>query len=116
MTSLRCRVVSVLLLLAVPLLLAAQSDVGAVTGTVTDNSGAVVANASVDLKDNSTNLTVNTHTNNAGQYTFARVAPGTYTLTIKAPNFSTAVVGNLKVSVGKTATSNVTLRVGALSR
>lgn len=115
MRSLRCKLLSVCVLFAIPLLLFAQSDVGGVTGTVTDNSGAVVANASVELKDNSTNLVLTTTTNSAGQYTFARVTPGSYMLTVKAPNFSTAMVANLKVSVGKTATTNVSLKVGALA-
>ncbi len=106
----------VCLLLAVPLLVAAQSDVGGVTGTVTDNSGAVVPNATVELKDNSTNQITTAHTNNAGQYTFSRVEPGTYTLTAKASNFSTAVIANLKVNVGKTATSNIVLKVGSVEQ
>jgi len=115
MRSLRS-ILCVCLLLAVPLLVVAQSDIGSVTGTVTDNSGAVVAKANVELKDNSTNRTITTTTNNAGQYTFARVQPGTYSLTVKAPNFSTGLIGNLQVSVGKTATANVTLQVGAVAQ
>ena len=104
------------LTLAVPLLMLAQSDVGGVTGTVTDNTGAVVPNATLELKDNSTNQVTTTHSNATGQYTFARVAPGTYTLTAKAANFSTAIIGNLKVSVGKVAASNISLKVGSVEQ
>lgn len=104
-----------LLVLVTPLRMASQSDVGGITGTVTDKSGAVVPNAKVEIRDLATNLTQSTKTSASGQYTFTRVAPSTYKLSIAAPNFATAVIGNLVVSVGKTATANLTLQVGTFS-
>jgi hypothetical protein len=116
MRKLLSPVVYVCLLLAIPLIVAAQSDVGSLTGTVTDNSGAVVQHATVELKDTATNHILTTTTNVTGQYTFSRVTPGTYTLTVKAPNFNTSVIGGLKMSVGKAATTNVSLQVGTVSQ
>jgi Carboxypeptidase regulatory-like domain len=115
MRNLLSKIACVCLLLAVPLLATAQSDVGSLTGTVTDHSGAVVQNASVELKDTATNHALTTTTNAAGQYTFSRVTPGTYTLTVKAPSFSTTVIGGVRMSVGRAGTNNVTLQLGTVA-
>jgi hypothetical protein len=103
-------------LLAVPVWLQAQSDVGGVVGTVTDTSGAVISTAKVELRDLSTNQALTTTTNAAGQYSFSRVQPSTYKITVTAPNFSAGVVNNLRVSIGKTAMANVSLQVGTVSQ
>lgn len=116
MRNLFARVAVVCLLLAFPLLVVAQSGVASLTGSVTDKSGAVVPNASVTLKNNGTNQTQTATTNAAGQYTFSRVSPGNYTLTVKAPNFSTTSIPNLQVFVGQTASKNVTLELGQVSQ
>ncbi len=103
-------------MLAITLAMQAQSDVGTVSGTVTDSSGAVVPNASVELRDLATNIAATSKTNAAGQYAFSRVTPGNYKITVNAPNFSAGVVNNLQVSVGKVSMANITLQVGAATQ
>jgi hypothetical protein len=116
MRNLFARVACVCLLLAIPVMLAAQSDVGGLVGTVTDHSGAVVPNATVTLKDNGTNYTLTTTSGAAGQYTFSSLRPGNYTLTVKAPNFSTTSIPSLKIYVGKTGTQNIALQLGTVEQ
>jgi len=59
---------------------------GNVLGTVTDPSGAVVSGATVTLKNESTGAMQTRTTNNSGFYEFALIPPGSYTLSITAPN------------------------------
>src|SRR6266480_4573392 len=78
---------------AVPRHATAQTSTsGAVVGTATDQSGAVVPDASVELKDVATGAARIGETNRGGQYTFTNVPPGTYTVTVTAKGFRQAVV------------------------
>jgi hypothetical protein len=99
------------LVLAASLVLQAQ-DFGNITGTVTDQTGAVVPNATVTLKDVATNRTVTAKTNAAGQFTYTRVTPGDYTITVTAQGFAATTLSGLKVSVGKAVLADVKLQVG----
>src|SRR3569833_2726807 len=61
----------------VPALARAQAVSGAVLGTVTDASGAAVANATVTLTDIATSSARQSQTNNSGNYAFPNVPQGT---------------------------------------
>ena len=54
-----------------------------------------------------------TATNHEGQYIFAQVTPGVYSVTVIASGFVQAVVSSVTVEVGKTSTINVSLRLGS---
>lgn len=83
-----------------PLGAAAQTaTTGTVAGTVTDQSGAVVPNAEVQLVKLDTNATATQSTNVAGQYVFLNVAPGNYQITVRMSGFRGATVPNLTVEV-----------------
>src|SRR5271166_3057738 len=76
------------MLLLLPTSLFAQSIVtGAVNGTVTDPSGAVVPGATVTLKDQATGESKAGATNSAGLFSFALLRPGTYTLAVSQTGF-----------------------------
>ncbi len=92
---------------------AQSSNSGTVLGTVIDKAGAVVPDAAVELLNTATNETKTTTTAGAGEYTFANVPPGTYTLKISKPGFATITFANLKVDVTKTYTYNATLEVSS---
>src|SRR5437588_10779371 len=64
-----------------------QVDAGAVRGTVTDSSGAVVANAKVSLTNKDTGLVVSTITAGDGTYTFSPVKIGSYKVSVEAAGF-----------------------------
>jgi hypothetical protein len=111
---------STMLLILTPVLcllltggLSAQSTVnGAISGTVTDSSGAVLPDVTVNLKSVEKGFTNTTKTNSQGFYQFPLLEPGTFTLSISAPNFRT-VTATTTVSVGATAIVNTKLEVGA---
>jgi hypothetical protein len=71
----------VLGVLAYPQIGAAQGFYGSITGTVTDNTGAVVLGATVNLTNSATGVKTQTATNGAGVYSFPNIQPGTYQLT-----------------------------------
>src|SRR5438067_3061559 len=67
----------------------AQTSSSSITGTVTDASGAVVANARVEAKNEETGLVYNSVTTSTGNYSFPSLTPGRYTITVRQPGFRT---------------------------
>ncbi len=96
-----------------PSTLFAQSDNSAMTGTVTDQSGAVVGGARVTVTNEATRLTRSAVTNASGFYTINGIAPGKYTVSVVAKGFSTETVTNNTVDPSLPATVNVPLKVGS---
>jgi iron complex outermembrane receptor protein len=82
--------------------LQAFAQSGQVTGTIKDPDQSVVAGAIVTLSNTHTATPLQTTTNDAGQYTFSSVAPGTYRLEAHKPGFVTAVVPSVIVSANQT--------------
>lgn len=99
--------------LALPSFLPAQSTTnGAISGTVTDASGAVLPNLSVTLKSTERGFTQETKTNAQGAYQFPLLEPGVYAVTITAPGFKT-LTDTTTVSVGQNSIINAKLEVGS---
>src|SRR5690349_17161332 len=57
------------------------------TGTITDAAGGVVPNASITLTSKETGRNQKVETGGGGLYSFDRLAPGHYSLTVEAPGF-----------------------------
>jgi hypothetical protein len=93
----------------------AQNDRGVITGTVTDQAHAVVANASVSAKNVDTGAVFDTKTTGAGDYTLVQLVPGTYIMTVEATGFQKFVGTGTQVAVGNTLRIDVTLTVGAVT-
>lgn len=74
-----------------------------ISGTVTDQTSAVVTGAKVVLT-NTTGLRRETQTTAEGTYSFTDLEPGTYTLTVTAPNFADKILDNIPLSAGQTLT------------
>jgi Carboxypeptidase regulatory-like domain/TonB dependent receptor len=102
------------LLLVLPSIARAQSlTTGAVSGTVTDPSGAAIQGATVTLKNNATGVTSTGTSNNTGAYRFSFLNPGTYTVTVNMQGFATSAPHAATVAVGSANTVNVQLAVAA---
>jgi len=95
--------------------LAQSSSTGTISGTVTDNTGAVVPDASVTLTDKATGNSRTASTNSSGQYIFAYVNPGTYDVKVTKQGFQTTVTSNQVVQVGTQLTVNAKLQIGSVS-
>src|SRR5713101_8026582 len=75
-------------LLMVALCVAASAqDTGSITGTVTDPSGAAVANAEVSVSNAGQGITRTARTNGGGEYLFAGLPVGNYDLAVTATGF-----------------------------
>jgi hypothetical protein len=88
---------------------------GTIIGTVTDNSGAVVAKVSVDVTNIDTAVTKHTETTSTGDYSVPYLQPGTYRVTVEARGFQKSVVDGVVLVVAQEARANVTLKPGATS-
>jgi hypothetical protein len=99
--------------LLVPSLMAQTAATGALTGTITDPSGAVVPNATVTLRNVDTGQARTVMTVADGTYTFSLLAPGTYRLRIEAGGFKPLEVPSATVNVTETEVLNRSLEVGA---
>ncbi|HWC77949.1 MAG TPA: TonB-dependent receptor [Blastocatellia bacterium] len=86
---------------------------GAITGTLTDSQGAVVADVTVKATNIATNVTYTTTSTDAGLYRFVDLPAGDYTVSIEASGFKPAKIENLVVSVGQVVTQNLELTPGA---
>jgi hypothetical protein len=87
---------------------------GGISGTVTDPSGAVVPNATLTLKSNSTSETQQTITSSTGLYNFPLLKPGPYSVSIAQSGFR-GVNQKVDVLLGQVTTVNIKLAVGNVS-
>lgn len=88
-----------------------QSSTGKVSGTVLDQSGALVPGARISLTNTATNVAFWTASNEAGVYVFPGVTPGPYRLAAEAPGME-KFEATLTVQVQSAVTVNPELRVG----
>ncbi len=101
---------SLAVLLAVPLL--ATGPTGAITGTVTDPSGAAVPNARVVATNQETNAAREVQTNDDGDYTVPLLPPGRYRVAAERPGFRRSVQSDVTLDVDQLARVDLALEVG----
>jgi hypothetical protein len=87
-------------------------ETGIITGVVKDNSGAVVVNAHVKVRNTDTGLASNTTTDAQGLYVSPPLNPGNYDIQVDVPGF-TKVIEHVRLEVGQRATADIALAVGA---
>lgn len=88
----------------------AQSDQGAISGSISDASGAAVTKASISIKNVATGVVRETVTNNKGEYSLPHLAPATYSITVTATGFA-PFVRTMTVTVGSANTLSAKLDV-----
>ncbi len=91
---------------------ASAQTAGRISGVVTDPSGGVVANASVQAISNATNATSQTTTDQAGNYSFFSLPPGPYRIEVAADGFKTSVVTDVLVRITETTLVDISLKIG----
>ena len=84
-------------------------------GTVSDAKGAVLPNATVTARNRGTSSERTTQTDSEGNYQFAALPVGSYTVEVKANGFKTGVADQVTVEVAKTVVQNFQMDIGALS-
>jgi len=111
------RRLSVVTLLVVLLAIAGQAQTfrGAINGTVTDPSGAVVAGASVKATNIATGVVLSTLSTSDGQFAFQDLPLGSYTISVTAGGFQQTTVANVTVTAGQVYTLPVRMKMGQQS-
>ena len=105
--SIRIRV-SVLLLtaLTLPTLTFAQQTLGGITGSVSDESGAMLPGTTVTVVGNETTLTRTQTTSDSGTYLLVNLPIGSYTVTFTHDGFQTQKIPSIMVQADRTVTVN----------
>jgi len=85
-----------------------------INGTVTDQSGGVVAGASITATNVDTNVSKKTAATTAGTYYITDLIPGTYTVRVQQSGFRVFVQNNVNVVGGATSTANAVLQPGSV--
>ncbi len=91
----------------------AQTITGTVNGVVTDNSGAVLPNATIVVKNIATNVETTAKTNNSGEYSIRFLQIGQYTVTATGPGFKTFVSPPFTLEVNQIAKIDARMETGA---
>src|SRR5229473_2291183 len=110
------RGISQLLLLAILFIgssvVAIGQSTAALSGTVTDPSGAGIPNAKVVAANQATGVASVTQTDAVGSYLFPALPIGVYRIEVRCSGFQTASLANLKLDVATAVTQNVQLKLG----
>ncbi len=96
--------------------LRAQVEQATVTGTVIDASASAVPGAKVAIVNASTQARAETRTNETGTYRLPYLPTGTYELVVEREGFERSRVAGIQLTVGLTATINITLKTGSVQQ
>jgi len=102
-------------LLIISLTATAQVQNGDITGTVADPSGAVIASASILVRNLNTGYEVRLQTNTTGLYTGRELSVGIYMVRVEARGFKTAQSNDIVLNAGQTVRVDFRLNIGEVS-
>jgi hypothetical protein len=88
-----------------------QSVNGSIQGDVTDSANAAVAGATVEADETDTGAVHTVTTDDSGHFDFPSLKPGGYVVKISKTGFATTIQQDLNLTVGRTATLRLTLKV-----
>ncbi len=109
----RWAALAIVLLLTIPLIAQTGSRID---GTVTDQSGAVIANAKITAVNVKTQIVKQATSNEHGLFLITPIDPGIYKITVEATGFNTAVMNSVEVTVAGTYTADFKLVVGSTAQ
>lgn len=95
---------------------AAQVDQGTITGTVSDQTGAVLPGVKITLTDTDTGLVLTSTTDSSGVYVFSPVKIGNYSVSATALNFAKATLSGLVLNLNQRLQANLTLQPGNVTQ
>jgi hypothetical protein len=94
----------------------AQRDLATITGTVTDSTGGVVANAKVVITEQGTGQVYELTTNGSGEYTRPALKPSRYDVTVSASGFKKATQKDIDLRAGERTGVNIALTIGDIGQ
>jgi hypothetical protein len=99
--------------LILPLRSFAQVDAGAISGTVKDSSGGVISGAKVTLANEDTSQQLSTTSGSDGEYVFAPIKIGHYSVSVEIQGFRRVQQNNVSVDVQQKVVVDITLLPGS---
>jgi hypothetical protein len=105
--------IALILFVAAPAVVQAQGITGSITGTISDQSGAVIAGATVTVQQEETNNIRTTVTSDAGTYTVTQLAPGHYTVKTEKAGFKSVQQKGITLVIDQVAVVDAHLTVGS---
>ncbi|HYI95974.1 MAG TPA: carboxypeptidase regulatory-like domain-containing protein [Bryobacteraceae bacterium] len=102
-----------LLAAALPRKTFSQTLYGSIVGTVQDQSGAVIPNATITVTNKGTNQAVDTKTDEGGRYTVPNLLPGVYDVKVGGAGFRTLTRTDITVSANIITRTDLQLELGA---
>ena len=113
-----CFLAFVVLVFSPLLLVTAHAQVAGATlsGTVSDQSGGVLPQAAIAIKNIATGITRTSATSTAGFYSVPNLLPGSYEIRASAQGFSTELQTGITLTVGEQQVLNFTLQVGQMAQ
>src|SRR5467141_257494 len=94
----------------------AQVAGATLSGTVSDQSGGVLPQAAISIKNIATGITRTSATSTAGFYSIPNLLPGSYEIRASAQGFSTELQSGITLTVGEQQILNFTLQVGQMTQ
>lgn len=94
----------------------AQVTGATLSGTVTDPTGAVLGGVQVTITNTATHVSQTVTTDSAGLYSAPNLLPGTYSVSMTASGFATAVKRDITLAVAAQSVLNVTMSLGSSSQ
>src|SRR4026207_144377 len=92
-----------------------QTNRGGISGTVVDQNGASIPNATVTVTNLGTNKSLTVTTSSSGTFSFTPLEPVTYQVVVEATGFKKAILEKLKVDTALISTANFSLETGAVA-
>jgi hypothetical protein len=90
----------------------AQSDASALSGAVTDASGAVLPNAKVHVHNDATRADYDTSSNGQGSFNITNLTPGDYSIRVEMAGFQTTTLSNIHVDASIGRHVDIPMKVG----
>lgn len=109
------RVLSFAFALLLPVCVFAQADKGTLLGTVLDGSGAPAPDSEVKVTEVNTNVVHATKTNEAGNYSFPLLEPGTYRVEAEHAGFRRESRNDVRLDANSTVRVDFSLQIGSVS-
>lgn len=107
-----CAVFSILVFVQVA---QAQTTTAVLSGTVTDETGAVLPGAQVTVTNTATGVRRSVTTDAVGRFTASQLPPGSYELTVTQTGFDTLVRQGITLTVGQEASLTLSMKVGTVT-
>src|SRR5580700_4630869 len=110
------RILLSFVILTIPDAARAQVTGASLSGTIRDDSGAIIPNARVSMKNVATGVVTAANADGQGFYATPNLLPGTYEVSVSADGFTTQVQGGLVLTVGAKQELNFSMKVGNLTQ